>query len=273
MGSRKPTRGSGSFTIWSHSHQRGHWRDIKISVCSAIAAIKSELTDILNVKLDSIYKKLKAKDEDIVQLKNESDELWRHINRLSQRQNAAEAYSRIDHLFIYGLPPSYSEALNTESEVDTDKAAGPGESTHFETSADSERNFIGFCSDLGISIQSTDIVTCHRLPRPDKSKQAPLIVRFTNRRVFRAVLLGARKLLCETKRAIYINKHLTKTANDIYITTRRLQKQNRIKQTWTIGGRVMIRLTARHVWSSLRGTCQHHIIVHLILWTIIFFIV
>ena len=84
-------------------------------------------------------------------------------------------------------------------------------------------------------------MTCHRLRRPDKSKQAPLIVRFTNRRV-RAAVLGARKLLRDTKRAIYINEHLTKTANDIYITTRRLQKQNRIKQTWTNGGRVMIRL-------------------------------
>ena len=66
---------------------------INIYVSSAIAAFKSELTDILNHKLDSIHKDLKDKDESILKLQQ--------MNlSLHQRQDAADVYSRKDNLVI-----------------------------------------------------------------------------------------------------------------------------------------------------------------------------
>ena len=88
----------------------------------------------------------------------------------------------MNNLVIHGLPPSYSEAAKSES-VDPQAATPAGESARFETSTDSDAIFIGFCGELGIDIQSTNIEACHRLPRSAKSKHATLLVRFTNRRI------------------------------------------------------------------------------------------
>ena len=86
-----------------------------------------------------------------------------------------------------------------------------------------------------------DIEACHRLPRSSKSKHALLLVRFTNRRI-RGTVLGVRKKLHESKKDIFVNEHLTKRANEIFAATRHLQNQNRIRQSWTSSGRVIVRL-------------------------------
>ena len=137
------------------------------AVEKTVAGVKHEFADLLNAKLDHIFKELKAKDEMIVELRNENGELWRHVNSLILRQDAADTYSRVNNLVIHGLPPSYSEAAKSES-VDPEAATPAGESAGFETSADSEAIFIGFCGELGIDIQPTDIEACHRLPRSGK---------------------------------------------------------------------------------------------------------
>ena len=152
-------------------------------------------------------------------------ESYGKINSLILRQDAADTYSRVNNLVIHGLPPSYSEAAKSES-VDLQVAPPAGESAHFETSADSEIIFIGFCGELVIDIQPTDIEACHRLPRSARSKYAPLLVRFTNRRI-RATALGVRKKPHESMKNIFVNEHLTKQANEIFASTRHLQNSIR----------------------------------------------
>ena len=107
------------------------------AVEKAVAGVKHELADLLNAKLNHIVKELKAKDEIIVELRNENGELWRHVNSLILRQDAADTYSRVNNLVIHGLPQSYFEAVKSES-VDLQAETSAGESSRFETSADSE---------------------------------------------------------------------------------------------------------------------------------------
>ena len=113
--------------------------------------------------------------------------------------------------------------------------------SHFESKAESEVTFLNFCHELQIDIQQSDIAACHRLPKSARTKYAPLLIRFTNRKILSRVL-GARKQLRETKKEVYINEHLTKTASDIFAADRRLQKDRKILQTWTTNGKVMVKL-------------------------------
>ena len=48
------------------------------AVEKALAGVKHEFADLLNAKLDHICKELKAKDELIVELRNENGELWQN---------------------------------------------------------------------------------------------------------------------------------------------------------------------------------------------------
>ena len=214
---------------------------ISKAVSAAVVAVKKELSDLLNIKLDSILKHLKANDEIIVELQQQNAKLWRHINHLIKKQDAVDTYSRVDNLIIQGLPSSYCEMTKVGIDSEPGNVTLANQASHFEISADSEALFIGFC----IVFQSTDISVCHHLPRSEKSKHAPL-VRFANRCIH-AKVLRARKLLHDSKRSIYINKHLTKNASDIYVETRRLQKEKKIQQRWTNGGPIIVKLLSKKV--------------------------
>ena len=210
---------------------------------AAVSAVKKELTNILNSELDGVLKDLKAKDEEILQLQQEKNELWLHVNRLILRQDAIEAYSRVDNLIIHGKPLSFSEVVSNDASAayDTSIKNLKNHESHFESKAESEVTFLNFWHELQIDIQQSDIAACHRLPKSGSTKYTPLLIRFTNRKI-RSRVLGARKQLRETKKKVYINEHLTKTASDIFAAARRLQKDRKILQTWTTNVKVMVKL-------------------------------
>ena len=60
------------------------------AVENAVAGVKHEFAELLNAKLGHIIKELKAKDELIVDLRNENTELWRHVNSPILRQDATD---------------------------------------------------------------------------------------------------------------------------------------------------------------------------------------
>ena len=186
---------------------------------------------------------LKAKDEEILQLQQEKNELWLHVNRLTLRQDAIEAYSRVDNLIIHGLPLSFSDGVSSDASAadDTSIKNRKSEESHFESKVEYEVIFLNFCHELQIDIQQSDIAACHRLPKSGRTKYAPLLIRFTNRKIC-ARVLGARKQLRETKKEVYVNEHLTKTASDIFAAVGRLQKDRKILQTWTTNGKMMVKL-------------------------------
>ena len=197
------------------------------AVTAAVSVVKKKLTNILNSKLDGVLKDLKAKDEEILQLQQEMNELWLHVNRLILRQDATEAYSRVDNLIIQGLPLSFSKVVSSDASATDDTSIKnlKNEESHFESKAESEVTFLNFCHD----IKQSDNAACHRLPKSGRAKYAPLLIPFTNRKV-RSRVLGVRKQLRETKE-IYVNEHLMKTASDIFTAARRLQKDRKIPQT------------------------------------------
>ena len=214
------------------------------AVAAAVSAVKKELTDILNSKLDGVLKDLKAKDEEILQLQQEKNELWIHVNRLILRQDAIEAYSRVDNITIHGPPLSFSEVVSNDASATDDTSIKnlKNEESHFESKAEYQEDAVfNFCHELQIDLQQSDIATCHRLPKSARTKYAPQPIRFTNRKI-RSRVLGARKQLRETKKEVYINEHLTKTTSDIFAAARRLQKDRKILQTWTTNRKVMVKL-------------------------------
>ena len=107
------------------------------AVTAAVSAVKKELTDILNAKRDGVLKDLKAKDEEIVHLQQEKNELWLHVNRLILRQDAIEAYSRVDNLIIHGMPLSFSEVVSNDASATDDTSIKnlKNEESHFESKA------------------------------------------------------------------------------------------------------------------------------------------
>ena len=210
---------------------------ISKAVSAAVVAVKKELSGLLNSKLDSILKDLKAKDEIIVELQQENAERRRHVNHLIKKEDAVDTYSRVDNLVIQGLPSSYCETTKVGIDSEPGSMILANQDSHFETSADSEALFIG------INIQSTDIWACHRLPRSEKTS-TPLFL-FASLTVTSVLRYLEQELLRHSKRSIYINELLTKTASDVYAETRR--HQEKIQRTWTNGGPVIVKLISNKV--------------------------
>ena len=88
----------------------------------------------------------------------------------------------------------------------------PDGDSHFETKAVTETVYLKFCQYLGVDIKPIDVVVSHHLPKSGKANHAPLLVHFQNRKT-RAQILDVIRQQRETKREVYINEHLTKTAS------------------------------------------------------------
>ena len=149
---------------------------IRSSVEQTAAAVRSELTHLLNAKLDAIYKELKGGNDIILELGKENKELRICVNNLQQRQDAADIYSRKANILIQGLSATYSQSLSVQSGGD----AFVKDIIPVEISAISETMFVEFCQKLRINVKPMDIAACHRFPRFGEARYPPHLVKFTN---------------------------------------------------------------------------------------------
>nr|XP_039270444.1 uncharacterized protein LOC120345111 [Styela clava] len=100
---------------------------------------------------------------------------------------------------------------------------------------------------LNINVERLDISISHRLPRRDKSKIPPIIVRFTNR--------NKRNEFVDKKRTtssignfgitgmktLYINENLTDFRNNLLYNARMSKKTNKYERLWTTNGNIFMR--------------------------------
>ena len=182
-------------------------------------------------------------------LEQENQEKSEQIKILTERIDAMEQYSKVENLVISGLETRlYSSVATTE-----ESNAASGEPPKSEINRVEKAVFALFNDELNANIQESDISVMHYLPlkRSDKNKNKPkdIIVRFTNRRAKNSVMakryiLGNRKsdrTNQETKPAIYINEHLTKTNATLFYETRRLRKEKLINNAWTFNCKIYVR--------------------------------
>jgi len=81
------------------------------------------------------------------------------------------------------------------------------------------------------------------MPKGNKNKVRPLVVRFTNRRS-RDMILRAKKVLrTEPGDRVYVSEQLTRAASGIFFEARKLVKEKKLNAAWTINGRVHIKKT------------------------------
>ena len=166
---------------------------------------------------------------------------------LQTRVAELEAYTRSENLIFHGLElTSMSEAISQpgDSNDQPHSSGSPSNSTLSETNRATEDNVLKFgSSPLGVSLPREDISVAHRLgKRPGDPKPAPVIVRFTTRRVRNAVF-GARKSLKAKGVRVFINEHLTSSRAKVFGEARKLVKEKRLEGAWTNNGAVFIRLS------------------------------
>ena len=184
---------------------------------------------------------VKAKEE-IGDLKVENERLKNVVQNNSARLEQLDSYSKLDNLLIKALLESYAAIATNEAEEST--TVSPRE-YHDTTLA----QVINLCQNyLKVNISAGDISVVHRLPKGRNDAVRPVIVRFANRRS-RDSIYKARKELRNSRPVaspIYINEHLTRKADELFLACRRSWKNRKIASTWTWNGNVFIKRLDRN---------------------------
>jgi len=209
----------------------------------AILGTMSELKS----SIDELRKEITAKDSiisalttEVYSLKEENVNLSTSLVNCRDRLDLLETYTRVDNLIIKGIPERYAEAAATNASLDSMANSSQQQQQLPNENSDSTMSLvIDFCSNtLGINIQLSDISIAHRMSKGKYDKIRPVIVRFSNRFTRDSVYRARRKLFGRgsTGNDVYINEHLTKQNDELFLRCRQLKKQRKIYSTWTWHG-------------------------------------
>ena len=171
----------------------------------------------------------------IEELQQENSALKENLRETSQRLDLLETYTRVDNLIIKGLPEVYAEAVTVGE-------AGP-EAVSSDTTLEQVLHFVN--TKLNVSIDAGDISATHRLPKGNKDKYKPIIVRFKSHRLRDTVYRARRNLrilATPGSESIYINEHLTKVNEHTFAHCRKLWKDKKVSGTWTWHGITYVKL-------------------------------
>ncbi|XP_077974500.1 uncharacterized protein LOC144430439 [Styela clava] len=130
-------------------------------------------------------------------------------------------YVRRENLEFHGIP--YSEDENTDELI------------------------IKIGKLLKINVERLDISISHRLPRRDKSKIPPIIVRFTNRNKRNEFIDRKRNISSignfgiQGMKSLFINENLTEFRNNLLYNARKSRKSNNYERLWTTNGNIYMR--------------------------------
>lgn len=192
--------------------------------------------DTLSHAFESLQQDLKRRSDQVDHLTKQNADLKTQVHNQTLHIEQLEAYNRQENLIVQGLPVGYAQAVSGASAVNEEEVA--------EHSADTEVKFLKLCEkQLGLAIQPSDISICHRLPKSQKQRFPPVIVRFTNRKARTAVLQARKKLRGVDSNAppVYINEHLTRSAATLFANARKLVKDSKLNRVWTKNGRVLVK--------------------------------
>jgi len=182
--------------------------------------IKNEIK-LTRIDLSNEIQELK---NNIYLLKKQVEEKDAVIETLRSHIDALDQYHRRENLEFAGLPESIKDE-------------------------DLEKKVIDICHEIGVDIDQSSIVACHRLPRKKSSNiPKPVIVKFLNRKVVDKVKRSKKKLKEIKKdigvdpKQIYINENLCHAYKNIWFMVRRLYQARRISSYWTFNGIVCFKV-------------------------------
>lgn len=194
--------------------------------------IAQSLTCISELKsvIEQLRDELKEKSEVIQTLQQQNENLNTRINEASNRIDLLETYTRVDNLVIKGIPDTFAEVV-----TGTDSGPDPASSDN------TLKQVLSLCANnLKIDVGESDISITHRLPKGNKDKYHPIIVRFTSRRIRDNVYRAKKNLRGQFRTAdgggVYINEHLTKAHDSIFSECRKLVKTKKVDTAWTWHG-------------------------------------
>lgn len=203
----------------------------------------------LDEKLESLLDTVTTLKADNARTMKAVADLSRENKALKTRMEELDAYSRSDNLIIHGLPESsYSEAASAQPPPSQPSSSIGGSrepndsASPLETNVASEKVIIDFVNNkLHVPLSPADISVAHRLTKkPGDLRPAPIIVRFTNKRMRNAVY-SARKVLFKT--GFFINEQLTKDRAALLKEAKQLVKGKKLHGAWTNNGVVYIKIS------------------------------
>ncbi|XP_052814252.1 uncharacterized protein LOC128241369 [Mya arenaria] len=165
-------------------------------------------------KIESLEKRIKDKDNEIINLKREVHE---NESKNEFAHNEFEQYTRLNNIRIRGLPETNDKA-NPER---------PEETTQKLVKKLTERN---------INVTFDDIDIAHRLRKTTDGKR-DVIVRFKSR-MKRDLVMRSKRSLRGT--GIFIFDDLTKLNHDVFMSVR-LKMKDEVDQAWVSNGKILYR--------------------------------
>jgi hypothetical protein len=231
-----------------------------LQVLKAISGLKTDLQQMLNLKLGTVEEKISQKlevslttirndisdikttfQESIDTLKNENDALKTRCKNLEENlvKSSSELhelkshirdlqqYSRLNNLEIVGVPLTKNEDVYALLE----KVA----------------------STINVPWLRNEISVAHRLPSSQKDRHPNIVVRFISRSTRAAWLSAAKQkkgldavhLSSAFKPTpVYINEHLTSHSKAVLSSAKRMVREQQLAFAWVKEGRVLVRVTA-----------------------------
>ena len=101
-----------------------------------------------------------------------------------------------------------------------------------------EEQIAEFLKEKNIEFDTEDIEACYSLSRKAKTGIPAILMKFVNRE--KNSLLRRSKMLKGSK--VFINENLTKQNAEIAMKARKARKVGKIQGTWTINGKIYIKL-------------------------------
>ncbi|KAK3105030.1 hypothetical protein FSP39_015636 [Pinctada imbricata] len=174
------------------------------AVCDYIVKnLKTILEPVLAAHFANYSEALEAANSKITRLKEENEDLKKQVDALDQ-------YTRRNSLQVSGIRELREE--NTDDVITSTM------------------------SKIGVEISPTDIEHSHRVGSKDGGKTRPIIVKFSNFRVKRRILMARKQL----DKNVYVNDDLTWERSGIAYKARKLVKQKVLNKTWTSNGKIVV---------------------------------
>ena len=85
-----------------------------------------------------------------------------------------------------------------------------------------------------------NISRCHRVGKPEKDKDRPIIVKFTSYR-YRKAVFSSRKNLKDSHKNVYVNEDLTRNRSKLLYDARQMCKAGALASSWSMDGIVFVK--------------------------------
>ena len=214
--------------------------------------LTSELSEIKesysfnDSRLKEVMEKLDKLSGEVTQHASKHDTFKRDLQRLSdqvvsnqQRVDELEQYSRKNSVEIHGVPVHEGESC--------------------------EEIVLAIASKVNVQIGSTDVEITHRLKRRPVNGSTPIVVKFVSHKKKKELLQARRKLKDfkvgelfpslpnNTNNRVFINENLTYLRRSLFMKLVHLRKSNQIHSTWTIDGKILVKVTDKDLPVLIRN--------------------